>query len=174
MNYYTKAYFQLDLLSEENCKDFESVLAGYDALQSELDLVGVQLKRLTEVSTHAIYSKIIELYEQETLTKFSYSEASIMLFHQAGYPSETLVCSHSSPHSPTVLVFDYDKTVPIGLDILLQYAVKTYNIPPFGFCYSNTADRATTGAYGGGACWITAESIEWLDAHNWLEEKAKQ
>lgn len=39
------------------------------------------------------------------------------------------------------------------------------------FEYAFTSNKASTDAYGGGACFLTADSIGWVATNNWISEK---
>jgi hypothetical protein len=171
-SYCTKAHIELDLQTQENFRHFDSVISGFEELSFQLEGFKDRFNDFEKLLPEEFVANTIQLFKAETLKEFAYPSDSILLFKTAGCPCGGELFS-PEPYSKTVMLFQYFELIPAGLDLLIQYAIKTYNLPPLGFCYCCTADEASIDAYWGGACWITKDSIEWLDAHSWLQEKAK-
>jgi hypothetical protein len=52
----------------------------------------------------------------------------------------------------------------------VQYLMQHFTVLPMGFEWANTCSKPRSDAFGGGACWITKDNIEWLSTNTWLEE----
>lgn len=168
-NYYVQLCFVLDLQTEENCKAFKSIIEGYDELQC-IDW-GFWDNVDSNLSDEEFINKVLEAYKAEQQKEFTYPTDSILLFND--FSDGELINATLAHQSTTKLLFDYQESIPSALDQLIQYAIKRFNLPPVGFCYCFSADRACVDTYTGGACWITKDNIEWFSADNWLEEKRK-
>lgn len=59
-----------------------------------------------------------------------------------------------------------------ALALLLQHFLKEQKTTnSIGFEWADTCDKDRPGAFGGGAVFITAENIEWLNTRQWLAER---
>lgn len=44
----------------------------------------------------------------------------------------------------------------------------------FSITYSSTCSKPRVGEFGGGAAFVTAENIDWVNSHDWIREKHKE
>lgn len=56
--------------------------------------------------------------------------------------------------------------------LFMQEYLKRFNPEgAFSITYSATCSKPRLGEFGGGAAFVTAEKIEWIDSHDWVIEK---
>jgi hypothetical protein len=58
-----------------------------------------------------------------------------------------------------------------GVAAFLQHLVRKFGLPPLGFTWASTCSKPRIDAFSGGACWITASHIEYLDTAAWLQRR---
>ena len=55
--------------------------------------------------------------------------------------------------------------------LFMQEYLKRFNPEgAFSITYSATCSKPRLGEFGGGAAFVTAEKIEWIDSHDWVQK----
>jgi hypothetical protein len=57
--------------------------------------------------------------------------------------------------------------------LILQHTLKHFDSDQgLGFDWANHCDRHRPDAFGGGACYVTKDAVQWLSTSSWLAERA--
>ena len=64
--------------------------------------------------------------------------------------------------------------VDLASDIIQRFLKECRPDGSIGFTWAETCSKPRLNEFGGGACFITADKIEWISAHDWLKNKREE
>ena len=145
-NYYTQLSVEVALPSEKAAQDAVALFADIDKhLEGQFD---------ADTDEEAPWPEELAVFKQ-----YEYSSDLIVEVEGSG------IWVHDENGGPNVnLLADYLKLVLQKLDP--QGSV--------GFEWAVTCDKHRPDGFGGGAIFVTAQSIDWITGWEWLTEKRKQ